>query len=337
MHFRMSQTYTSLDRIVMTLSNASLNRREQNNIMPKHLMLACLSSILFVAGSLPLCAAPKPVPTHVDVAYGSHPHEILDIHLPTTGSGPFPVLIWYGGIWEPSKHVPDLNRFLPEQIAVIGVETRTLNDGMKDKVHPPVSYVMNDACRAVQFIRLNAAKWNLDSQRIAVGGGSQGALPALYVGCVADRADSKSNDPVERASSKVTCVAAYRSQPSIDPQQMQEWVPGVKWGAPALGFSFEESLKRRDELLPYIKSWSPDALLRKGAAPIYFENNWGLTQKENVTEMDYKVHSPAWSLGFQKLAHQAEVVCHVKYPDHPTDGYKDIWEFIVLELQKPTK
>ena len=297
------------------------------------ILTTLLPLVALAAGTTAHSAPPKPVPTHADVSYGPSPHQIIDLHLPTNGSKPFPVLIWFGGIWEPSKHVPDLNRFLPKNIAVIGVETRTLNDGMQEKVNPPVSCVMNDACRAVQFVRMNAAKWNLDPQRIAVGGGSQGALPALYVGCVTDRADPKSNDPVEHVSTKVTCVAAYRSQPSIDPKRMQLWVPGVKWGAPALGCGFEESLKRREELLPLIESWSPDALLHKGGTPIYFENNWGLTPPENVTEMDYKVHSPAWALGFQKLAQQAGVVCHVKYPDHPTDSYKDIWDFLVQELQ----
>jgi hypothetical protein len=283
-------------------------------------------------------APPKTrVPTHADVSYGPHPHQIMDVHLPGEGTGPFPVLIWYGGLWEPSKHVPDLNRFLPRGIAVIGVESRTLNDGMKDGVRPPVRYPMEDACRAVQFARLNAARWNLDPGAIAVGGGSQGALPALYVGCSADHADPKSTDPVERVSTRVTCVAAYRSQPSIDPRRMQAWVPGVRWGAPALGCSFEESLRRYEELSDEIKTWSPDALLHRGAAPIYFENNWGLTRPEDVGEVDYKVHSPAWSLGFQELAHQAGVVCHVKYPGHPTDGYRDIWDFIVRELKSPAR
>ena len=166
-------------------------------------------------------------------------------------------------------------------------------DGVQENASPPVSYVMNDACRAVQFVRLNAAKWNLDARRIAVGGGSQGTLSALYVGCAGERADPNSKDTVERISTKVACVGAYRSPPSIDPLRMQVWVPGVKWGAPALGYGFEESLRRRNELLPVIEKWSPEALLHKGAAPIYFENNWGLTQPENIGEMDYKVHSPA--------------------------------------------
>jgi hypothetical protein len=258
----------------------------------------------------------------------------MDLYIPTTGKGPYPVLIWYGGLWKPAKHPADPHRFLSQEIAVVAVEVRTMTDGMEDKVKFPISYVMNDACRSVQFVRANAEKWNLDPRRIAVGGGSQGALPALYVGCSADRADPKSTDPVAEQSTDVTCVAAFRSQPSIDPKQQQEWVPGVKWGAPAFGCSWEESLAKRDELLPAIRQWSPDAMLHSGAAPIYFENNWGLTQPKDVKEADYKVHSPAWGLGFQKKAEAAGVVCYVKYPDHPTDGFNDIWDFIVKELKK---
>ena len=287
------------------------------------------------AGLLQLRAVPPPVPTHADVAYGPHPHQIMDLYLPTKGSGPYPVQIWFGGIWQPKKGVPDLNHFLPAQIAVISVETRTLTDGMTEKAPVPVAYLMNDASRVVQFVRLHAAKWNLDPRRIAVAGSSQGALPALYVGCAGDRANPASADPVERVSSLVTCVGAHRSQPTFDPQRMQTWVPGVVWGAPALGCTFEEALKRRAELLPSILKWSPDALLHPGAAPIYFENNWGLTQPETVKEADYKVHSPAWGLGFQQLALQAGVECHVKFPGHPTDRYTDIWDFLVRHLQAP--
>jgi acetyl esterase/lipase len=278
-----------------------------------------------------------PAPTHGDVSYGPSPRQILDIYLPAKGDAPFPVLIWFGGIWKPAKHPARPDYFNNAQVAVIAVQTRTMTDAVEDKVQPPISYVANDACRAVQFVRLNAAKYKLNPERIAVGGGSQGALPALYVACAGERADPKASDPVERVSTRVTCAAAYRSQPSIDPQRMQEWVSGVEWGAPALGCSFQESLKRREELLPVINKWSPDALLHKGTPPLYFENNWGLTKPEKVTENDYKVHSPAWALGFQKLAARAGVVCHVKYPDHPTEKYQDIWDFVVQELKAAPK
>lgn len=285
-----------------------------------------------VSAGTPVPAPPQPPPTEADVSFGPHPHQLLDIYLPTEGTGPFPVLVWFGGLWEPRKQAPELRRFLSQGIAVVAVQSRTLKDGVAEKADPPVSYPMNDARRAVQFVRGNAARWKVDPRRIGVGGGSQGALPALFVGCSEDQADPKSDDPIARLSTRVTCVAAFRSQPSIDPQRMQEWVPGVQWGAPAFGCSFEESLRRREELLPQIRTWSPETLLHPGSAPIYFENNWGLTQPAGVTETDYKVHSPAWALGFQELAKKAGVECHVKYPDHPTEGLRDTWDFLVKKL-----
>jgi len=278
-------------------------------------------------------AAPvRPAPTEADISYGKHPHQVLDVYVPTKGATPFPVLIWYGGLWQPSKNVPDPNRFLAQGIALVAVEVRTMTDAVADKEKTPVRYVMEDAVRSVQYVRLNASRWKLDPARVVVGGGSQGAQPALYVGASPDQADARSADPVARTSSRVSGVAAYRSQPTFDPKLMQAWVPGVKWGAPAFGCTFEESLKRRDELMPEIRKWSSEHLLHAGSAPIYFENNWGLTQPEKVTEMDYKVHSPAWGVGYQRLARKAGVTCHLKYPGHPTEGFADIWDFILKTL-----
>jgi acetyl esterase/lipase len=312
-----------------------MNHKSRNSSHAGFWMAALIAFVVFAFPAFRIAAGAVPAPTAADVSYGPNTLQLLDIYVPTQGAGPWPVLLWYGGIWKPSKHAPDPNRFLSNGCAVIAVQTRTmvLGAGAAPNTDPPVAVAMNDACRAVQFVRLNAAKWNLDPRRIAVGGGSQGTLPALYVGCAGDRADAKSTDPVERVSTKVVCVAAYRSQPTIDPKLMQEWVPGVKWGAPALGYNFEESLKRRDELLPVIQRWSPDALLSKDAAPIYFENEWGLTRPEAVTEANYMVHSPAWAIGFQKLAQQHGATCYVKYPDHPTEKYKDIWDFITQQLK----
>lgn len=298
-------------------------------------ILRLLAAIgLLLTSSAPLHAA-EPAPTQADVSYGEGPRRVLDLYIPA-GDGPFPVVVWYGGIWKPAKHPARPDYFNQRGIAVVAVQTRTLTDGMEDKAAAPISYVADDACRAVQFIRLNAAKWKLDPDRIAVGGGSQGSLPALYVGCSADRADPKSEDSVERVSTSVRAVAAYRSQPTIDPRRMQEWVPGVEWGAPSLGCSFKESLARREELLPVIQKWSPDHLLHRGAAPIYFENEWGLVQPENVTKSNYDTHCPAWGLGFQKLAHAQNVECHVKYQSGPPTGdYADTWDFLVQKLKAP--
>jgi acetyl esterase/lipase len=291
--------------------------------------LASLIACLCLAFGSAVQAA-DPEPTHADISYGPHPHQLLDIYLPK-GDGPFPVLIWYGRVWEPGLAPPPVKRMFESGVAAVAVRTRVMKDGIADNINPPISVCLLDARRALQYVRLHAAEWKIDPDRIAVGGSSQGALPALYVACAGEKADPKSADPVERVSTKVVCVGAHRSQPSIDPRRMQEWVPGVEWGAPAFGCSFAESLKRRDELLPLIKKWSPETLLHKGGPPIYFENNWGLTQPDGVAKMDYLVHSPRWALGFQKIAQERGVMCYVKYPDHPTEKFADIWDFLARQ------
>ena len=300
-----------------------------------HRKLISLLSVLvgvLVSANVAFCAPKKPTPTKADVSYGPNPHQLLDIYIPPQGTGPFPVVVWFGALWKPGKGVPDLNHFLPFQCAAVAVEMRVMQEGVDQKLKAPVSVCLLDARRAVQFVRLHAAELNIDPNRIAVGGGSQGSLPALFVGCAGECADPRSEDPVERVSTKVVCVAAYRSQPSIDPRRMQEWVPGVEWGVPSLGYSFAESLKRREELQPLISQWSPDALLKEGDPPVYFEYNWGLTKPDSVKQTDYLVHSPAWGLGFQKLAKEHGVTCYVKFPDHPSEKYSDIWDFLVEEL-----
>ena len=67
---------------------------------------------------------------------------------------------------------------------------------------------------------------------------------------------------------------------------------------------------------------------------MYFENEWGLTPPGGtITEGNYKVHSPAWAVGFQKLARAAGAECSIKYPGQETPGYKDIWDFLVKRVK----
>jgi hypothetical protein len=76
------------------------------------LLLFCL---VLVLESSSLAANPKPLPTKADIPFGPHPHQLLDICLPPKGDGPFPVVIWFGGLWAPSKGVPLIDRFFPER------------------------------------------------------------------------------------------------------------------------------------------------------------------------------------------------------------------------------
>jgi acetyl esterase/lipase len=66
---------------------------------------------------------------------------------------------------------------------------------------------MLDGGRAVQFARSKAKEWNIDKARIAATGGSAGAGISLWLAFRDDLADPKSDDPVARESTRLTCAA----------------------------------------------------------------------------------------------------------------------------------
>ena len=278
-------------------------------------------------------AASPLVPTQADVSYGPFPHQLMDVYVPK-GAGPFSVLVWYGGIWKPSKHPPDLNAFFPHDCAVIAVQTRTMEDAQADKADVPIAYVLSDARRALRFAHLHAKEWNLDPHRMATGGGSQATIPSFFAGCTAGTPDLNSSDPVDRESAKVVAIGFWRGPGSIDPKRLQEWNPGVEWGAPAWGCSVAESVKRYEELQPVIAQWSPENFVTKDTAPIYIQNDFGMTRPEGITEPNYRTHSPLWGVGLKKFAEARGVTCYQKYPGLESTKYKDMWDFLIQRLAK---
>ena len=72
------------------------------------------------------------------------------------------------------------------------------------------------ARRAIQFIRSKAGEWNIDTDRVAAFGGSAGAQICMWLAYSDDMADTTSNDPVERESTRLLCVATVGGQTSAE-------------------------------------------------------------------------------------------------------------------------
>jgi acetyl esterase/lipase len=66
-----------------------------------------------------------------------------------------------------------------------------------------------DMNRAVRFIRHHATKYHIDPDRIGVTGGSAGGHLSLMLGTAGTEGNPKSDDPVERSSSRVQAVACF--------------------------------------------------------------------------------------------------------------------------------
>ncbi len=146
-------------------------------------------------------------PTFSDVAYDKdHPAQCLDVYLAKSDM-PTPALVYFhGGGWQAGSKqgVPSwLMRFVSEgKISVVAAEYRFTNVA----THPAQ---VNDCMRAIQFVRQNADKWNIDPQRIGVTGGSAGGHLSAYVALHDDIANLSSEDPIDQQSSRVACAISF--------------------------------------------------------------------------------------------------------------------------------
>jgi len=145
--------------------------------------------------------------THKDVAYDDENEaQKLDVYIAKADHS-IPAMIYiHGGGWRggSKKGIPAwlMKGVQAGEFSVVSVEYRFTD------VAPHPAQV-NDCVRAIQFVRQNAATWNIDPKRLGVTGGSAGGHLTLWVALHDDAADADSNDPVERQSSRVACAVSF--------------------------------------------------------------------------------------------------------------------------------
>ena len=117
-------------------------------------------------------------PTFSNVPYGTHERQVLDFFKAETKE-PAPLLIHiHGGGWVNGDKVgvSNLKKLLDSGISVASINYRFTTQAQAAGIKPPVKWPLEDAARAVQFLRSKAAEWNIDKTRIAATGGSAGAV-----------------------------------------------------------------------------------------------------------------------------------------------------------------
>ena len=81
----------------------------------------------------------------------------------------------------------------------------------------PYPAQMHDCARAVQFLRSKAGALGLDPLRVSATGGSAGGTIALWLAFHADLARQGSDDPIERQSTRLSCVCAANAPTLLEP------------------------------------------------------------------------------------------------------------------------
>ena len=148
---------------------------------------------------------------HKDIAYADvSPTQKLDIALPNEGQGPFPVIIGvHGGGFKFGDKGDGWSNSMLEGVRY-GYAVVNINYRLSDEAIWPAP--INDLKAAIRWVKANAAKYNLDPNKIALWGGSAGGhLVALAgtSGGVAELEDYKLAPEAKDQSSSVQAVVDW--------------------------------------------------------------------------------------------------------------------------------
>lgn len=316
-------------------------------------------ALLLVLGLLPAAAkaqeqakkkkAPpeRPTPTVADHAYGQDSQRQKFDFWQAKSENPTPiVLLIHGGGWtggdKTGYGTSSIQPYLDAGISVAAVNYRFIAQAMEQKVEPPVKACLHDAARALQTIRSKSREWNLDSRRVGATGGSAGACTSLWLALHDDLANPSSSDPIARESSRLTCAAVSGAQTSLDPKELREWIPNAIYGGHAFGFAqpgrsraqeFELLIANREQVLPWIKEYSPIELVTKDDPSIYLDYpNQRTPPAVGQTETD-PTHSAMYGVKLAEKLRAAGVPAIVSYPGQQDEKYGSIAKFLIAKLK----
>ncbi len=175
------------------------------------LALVALLTVVCIC-SQPAPAPQGPAPTFANLDYAppdpptSNGHK-LDLYLPAGAAGRFPVVIWTGGsAWmrDTGKNsaaaiAAQLN---PAGYAVAGVSIRS-----SSQVIFPGQ--LHDIKAAIRWLRANAAKYNLDPDRVGIMGDSSGGWTTAMAAVTGDAPEMEGSVGTTGVSSAVQAAVAF--------------------------------------------------------------------------------------------------------------------------------
>jgi acetyl esterase len=245
-------------------------------------------------------------PTFANVSYGRDAANKIDFwKANSTEPAPLVVFIHGGGFRAGDKSAYD--KPLLAVCLASGISYASINYRLSDVAPYPAQ--MHDSARAIQFIRSQAAVWNIDPKRIACTGGSAGAGISLWLAFHGDLADSQSADPVARQSTRLACALPTNMQCTYDPREIEKIVPGDAYNvAPlkqlhGLPTTFDWHKDAIDaDLDKRLRDCSPLTHLTKDDPPVFAMNN-------QASEKPGNIHHPNFGRHLKKQMDQMGINC----------------------------
>jgi acetyl esterase/lipase len=281
----------------------------------------------------------QPPKTVANEKYGTHERQVIDFWQAKSDK-PTPLVLYiHGGGWrggdKNSLGGTIIQQYLDNGISVAAINYRYVQNAVELKIEPPVKAPLEDAARALQYIRSKSKEWNIDKKRIGATGGSAGACSSLWLAFHDDMADPKSDDKVARESTRLYRAAVNGAQVTLDPKPLREWMPNYTYGAHAFGLKdFNELYDKRENVLKWIKEYSPMEHVTKDDPPIFMEYpNPKNTPKVGEKQAD-PTHSVVMGIKLAEKLKEAGIEVILVYPEHPHPQYKNSHQYLMDRLKK---
>lgn len=284
-----------------------------------------------------------PPPTMENVPYGTHPRQVLDFYQAKSDM-PTPVAFAiHGGGWtggDKGTYRGQAKRYTDAGLSVVAINYRMVPEATEKGIEPPVKWPLEDAARALQFVRSKAREWNLDKTRIGATGGSAGGCSSLYLAFHDDLADPKSLDPVARESTRLYCAAVSGAQTTLDPKVLREWMPNYQYGGHAFGINgkgnrdgaFGQFHDQRDKLLPWITEYSPISHVTRDDPPIFLEYGGKDKAPTKGDQPADPTHSPLLGMILMEKLKEAGVEAILVHPGQPHEKYRTSADYLIDRL-----
>lgn len=275
-------------------------------------------------------------PDVANVAYGKHERCKLDLYLAKSANGPTPlvVMIHGGGFRNGDKSQWGSNKSTKELLDK-GISCAALNYPFLENM--PIQDILRECARAVQHLRSRSGEWNLDKTRFASMGGSAGAGTSLWLATHDDFADPKSEDPVLRESTRLTCAVCNSTQATYDVTRWESFM-----GKPGPEVRTSEAEAALFYHLPSIDAFSTDsgqAILRecdmlgwitRDDPPLLVNNSQVVEAPTNRSEWLHCIHH-ARAVYKECAADGVECIVLQDQPEPKTNAL----DFLVAHLLKP--
>ena len=299
----------------------------------------CLAAALYAQQPNETNTPPHPPrpPDFADVRYGPHIRNDLDIYLARSDK-PTPLVLYFfpGGFVVGNKNTVPI--VLLDTCKTAGITVAACN--YRYATDSPLPACFYDAARALQFLRLHAAEYNINPRAVASTGSSAGADISLWLAFHDDMADPASDDPVKRQSTRISAAGALAAQTSLDPRVVAQVITpqdgqNPMWGR-MFGLKPDEMDSERAHAL--YRSVSAVDLLTKNAAPVFMY--YTAPHKPITLDMPQgeRVHNPAFGFFLKERMDKIGVECTLRlredYKNPPLEANREMIGFFQRHFPK---